>query len=161
MHHKDFVLKHDSTWKEKNEKAGLEGMKVARGLALISYRHYETYCECTIRRNSPDKFDNFKSESYQRYQGEKLGKRFNAFSYYFLSQSMDSHNVGRDRESVETALKKIKAKTLVIGITTDILFPIERTAISRRCNSGSSIPVPSIPLTGMMVFCWNMKRSKM
>ena len=118
-----FCIETDSTWKEKNEKAGLEGMKVARGLALISYRHYETYWN-TQSEETADKFDNFKSESYQRYQGEKLGRRFNAFSYYFLSRSMDSHNVGRGRESVEAALKKIRAKTIVIGITTDILFPL-------------------------------------
>src|SRR5574338_987543 len=118
-----FCIETDSTWKEKNEKAGLEGMKVARGLALISYRHYETYWN-TQSEETADKYSNFKSESYQRYQGEKLGKRFNAFSYYFLSRSMDSHNVGRGRESVEAALKKIKARTLVIGITTDILFPL-------------------------------------
>ncbi|HVT84501.1 MAG TPA: homoserine O-acetyltransferase [Chitinophagaceae bacterium] len=118
-----FCIETDPTWKEKNEKAGLEGMKVARGLALISYRHYETYWN-TQSEVTTDKYDNFKSESYQHYQGEKLGKRFNAFSYYFLSRSMDSHNVGRGRESVEAALKKIRAKTIVIGITTDMLFPL-------------------------------------
>ena len=48
-----------------------------------------------------EKIENFKSESYQRYQGEKLAKRFNAFSYYFLSKGMDAHNVGRGRGSVE------------------------------------------------------------
>jgi homoserine O-acetyltransferase len=37
---------------------------------------------------------------------------------------MDSHNVSRDRESVVKALNKIKAKALVIGIESDILFPI-------------------------------------
>ena len=37
---------------------------------------------------------------------------------------MDAHNVGRGRKSVEDALKKIKSKTLVIGIETDILFPL-------------------------------------
>ena len=42
-----------------------------------------------------------------------------------LSQSMDSHNVGRGRNSVEDALSKIKAKTLSIGIRTDLLFPVE------------------------------------
>lgn len=118
-----FCIETDVTWKEKNEKAGLEGMKVARGLALISYRHYETYWN-TQSEKTVDKYEDFRSESYQRYQGEKLGKRFNAFSYYFLSRSMDSHNVGRNRGSLEAALKKITAKTLVIGITTDILFPL-------------------------------------
>lgn len=118
-----FCIETDATWKEKNEKAGIEGMKVARGLALLSYRHYDTYWN-TQTEKTTEKYQDFKSESYQRYQGEKLGKRFNAFSYYFLSRSMDSHNVGRGRDSVEIALKKIKAKTLSIGITTDILFPI-------------------------------------
>jgi homoserine O-acetyltransferase len=37
---------------------------------------------------------------------------------------MDSHNVGRNRGSIENALQHIKAKTFVIGITTDILFPV-------------------------------------
>jgi len=118
-----FCIETDATWKERNEKAGSEGMIVARSLALLSYRHYDTYWNTQLEE-SVNKYTDFKSESYQRYQGEKLGKRFNAFSYYFLSKSMDSHNVGRGRGSVEAALAKIKAKTLVIGITTDILFPL-------------------------------------
>jgi homoserine O-acetyltransferase len=36
---------------------------------------------------------------------------------------MDSHNVGRNRQSIESALQSITAKTLVIGISTDLLFP--------------------------------------
>jgi homoserine O-acetyltransferase/O-succinyltransferase len=118
-----FAVEADATWKQKDPQAGIGGMKVARGIALISYRHYETY-QRTQSEETLDKSDQFKSESYQRYQGEKLAKRFNAFSYYFLSKSMDAHQVGRGRGSVEQALKMIKAKTLVIGITTDILFPL-------------------------------------
>jgi len=101
----------------------MEGMKAARSIALISYRHYETY-HASQSEHHVDKIENYKSESYQKYQGEKLGKRFNAFSYYFLSKGMDSHNVGRSRGSIENALQKIKAKTTAIGITTDILFPV-------------------------------------
>jgi homoserine O-acetyltransferase len=113
----------DATWKEKNSNAGINGMKVARGIALLSYRNYITY-NASQAEDGNDKMENFKTASYQRYQGEKLAKRFNAFSYYFLSKGMDSHNVGRGRYSVEAALQQIKAKTLVIGITTDILFPV-------------------------------------
>jgi homoserine O-acetyltransferase/O-succinyltransferase len=54
-----------------------------------------------------------------------LGKRFNAFSYWTLSKMFDSHDVGRGRGKIEEALGLIKAKTLVIGITSDILFPPE------------------------------------
>jgi homoserine O-acetyltransferase/O-succinyltransferase len=116
-------IENDPTWKDENEKAGIHGMKVARSIALISYRHYETYEEGQSEATN-EKTDDFKSESYQRYQGEKLAKRFNAFSYYFLSKGMDAHNVGRQRESVEAALQQIKAKALVVGIETDMLFPL-------------------------------------
>ncbi len=113
----------DATWKEKNENAGIAGMKVARSIALISYRNYITY-NATQAEEGNEKTENFKPASYQRYQGEKLARRFNAFSYYLLSKGMDSHNVGRNRMSIESALQQIKAKTFVIGITTDILFPV-------------------------------------
>ena len=111
----------DASWEEKNPEAGMEGMKVARGLALLSYRNQETY---NINQNDTDlsSLGPYKSESYQQYQGEKLAARFNAFSYYCLSQSMDSHQVGRGRGTVVSALKKIKAKTHVIGIKSDLLF---------------------------------------
>ncbi|MGZ5135308.1 MAG: homoserine O-acetyltransferase family protein [Flavitalea sp.] len=118
-----MAIEVDSSWQERKPDAGIEGMKVARSIALISYRHYETYLK-SQSENDNNPIDNYKSESYQRYQGEKLARRFNAFSYYKLSQGMDAHNVGRGRKSVEDALQKIRAKTLVIGIETDILFPL-------------------------------------
>ncbi len=118
-----MCIEADNTWKENKPDAGIEGMKAARSIALISYRHYETY-QASQSEYHIDKIENYKSESYQKYQGEKLGKRFNAFSYYFLSKGMDAQNVGRGRGGAENALQKIKAKTTTIGITTDILFPV-------------------------------------
>jgi homoserine O-acetyltransferase len=115
----------DTTWLEKNPLAGIPGMKAARATALISYRHYNTYLHAQPRSNDfpfSNGWDG--AASYQRYQGEKLAARFNAFSYYFLSQAMDTHNVGRGRESAEKALHHVRAKALVIGIETDILFPL-------------------------------------
>jgi homoserine O-acetyltransferase len=111
----------DPTWKNSDPEAGINGMKVARGVALLSYRNQETYnfyqADDDLKSIGP-----FRSESYQSYQGEKLAARFNAFSYFKLSQSMDSHQVGRGRGSVINALKKIRAKTHVIGIRSDLLF---------------------------------------
>ncbi len=37
---------------------------------------------------------------------------------------MDSHNTGRGRGNIENTLKAIQNKTLVIGISSDILFPV-------------------------------------
>jgi len=124
-----LCIENDSTWKENNAQAGLQGMKVARSIALISYRNYATYNHSQQGINeiaSEAKIDEvlFNAETYQAYQGEKLARRFNAFSYYLLSKAMDTHNVGRDRGSMKDALNKIIAKTLVIGISSDILFPL-------------------------------------
>ena len=139
-----MCIEADNTWKENNPQAGMEGMKAARSIALISYRHYETYHASQSEHNI-DKIENYKSESYQKYQGEKLGKRFNAFSYYFLSKGMDSHNVGRGRGGIENALQKIKAKTRTIGITTDILFPVsEQQFIAENIAGAEFISINSL-----------------
>jgi homoserine O-acetyltransferase len=98
-------------------------LKAARAMGMISYRHYNTYAE-TQNEKIKDKIDDFRAATYQRYQGEKLANRFNAFTYWLLSKMMDSHNVGRKRVGVEAALKEIRANTLVIGIESDILFPL-------------------------------------
>jgi homoserine O-acetyltransferase len=133
-----MCIEADGTWKEENPNAGMEGMKAARSIALISYRHYETY-HASQSEHHIDKIDNYKSESYQKYQGEKLGKRFNAFSYYFLSKGMDSHNVGRGRGGIENALQKIQAKTTAIGITTDILFPVSEQQFIAENVAGADL----------------------
>jgi homoserine O-acetyltransferase/O-succinyltransferase len=118
-----MAIEADSTWKENDPRAGNEGMKAARAIGMISFRTYDTYQQ-TQNEKSLDVLDNFRASSYQRYQGQKLSNRFNAFTYWVLTKAMDSHHVGRKRTSAEAALKIIKAKTLVIGIDTDLLFPI-------------------------------------
>ena len=51
---------------------------------------------------------------------------------------MDSNNVGRNRGSLEKALSKITAKTLVIGIDSDLLFPVsEQEYIARNIQNAS------------------------
>jgi homoserine O-acetyltransferase/O-succinyltransferase len=119
-----MAIEADTTWIERGETAGLEGLKVARSIALLSYRHYDAYGISQLE-TATNKLEHYKSESYQRYQGEKLANRFNAFSYYFLSKAMDAHHVGRTHHSVEDALLQITAHTHIIGIKKDLLFPLE------------------------------------
>ncbi|RKD96010.1 homoserine O-acetyltransferase family protein [Marinifilum flexuosum] len=113
----------DPTWKESNDEAGLNGMRVARSIALLSYRTYATY-DHSQQENENDKTDDYRASSYQRYQGEKLARRFNAYSYWHLSKIMDSHDVGRNRGGLGNALNGIKSRTLVIGVDSDQIFPI-------------------------------------
>lgn len=119
-----LAIASDRTFYANQPDGGAKGMKAARSIALLSYRGYKTY-SITQQEENDKKVDEFKASSYQNYQGDKLVKRFNAYSYWYLSKVMDSHNVGRGRRGVEKALSLIKAKTLVIGIKSDLLFPIE------------------------------------
>jgi len=118
-----LAIKADRTYYSNNPEGGQKGLAAARSIALLSYRNYHTYGE-TQKESSVEKTDDYLSASYQRYQGDKLVKRFNAYSYVALSKAMDSHNVGRGRESVEKALGNVKARTLVVGISSDLLFPL-------------------------------------
>jgi homoserine O-acetyltransferase/O-succinyltransferase len=118
-----LAIKADQTFGSLAENAGEKGLKAARACALLSYRNYEMFVK--MQTDEDEKTENFKAISYQQYQGEKLVKRFNAYSYWYLSKAMDSHHIGRNRGSMEEVLKTIKAKTLVIGISSDLLFPIE------------------------------------
>jgi homoserine O-acetyltransferase/O-succinyltransferase len=117
-----LAIEADQTWKENDERAGLNGMMAARATAMLSYRSFEGFEKRQSEKNS-EKIDEFRAATYQRYQGEKLAGRFNAFTYWRLSKAMDSHHVGRSRGSIEAALKLVKSQTLVIGIESDILFP--------------------------------------
>jgi homoserine O-acetyltransferase/O-succinyltransferase len=119
-----LAIQADQSWKEDHPDAGSQGLAAARSIALLSYRNYQTYLE-TQSEATNEKTSGFKAMSYQTYQGEKLVKRFNAFSYMRLLNTMDSHNIGRNRDKIDKVLASIKARTLVIGISSDLLFPVQ------------------------------------
>lgn len=122
-------------------RAGEKGLEAARAIAMLSYRNYTMY-ENT-QTEIKDKLDGFRAASYQQYQGMKLKKRFDADSYYTLSKAMDSHHVGRGRNSMHETLAQIKAKTLVIGISSDILFPVKEQEFLAENIPGATLEVIS------------------
>jgi homoserine O-acetyltransferase len=117
----------DSSWAQPCKNAASSGLKAARSIALLSYRNDEAYNSTQEDTFNFDK--NLKASSYQSYQGEKLVNRFNAYSYHSLTKTMDSHDVGRGRGGINQALSSIKANTLVIGISSDVLFPLKESKI--------------------------------
>ena len=119
-----MAIEADPTIYDGTPQAGKSGLEAARAVAMLSYRNYGIFGQ-TQDESSADKINGFRASSYQRYQGLKLHQRFTVLSYLCLSKAMDSHNVGRGRIGVEEVLSSIKANTLVIGIQSDILFPIE------------------------------------
>ena len=140
-----LAIEADSTWGEPSEKAGSKGLKAARGIGMITYRSYKTYA-LTQKETDQNKLDNFNASSYIEYQGSKLVNRFNAYSYWLLTKAMDSHNIARGRgESMEKVLQTITQPTLVIGISSDILCPVqELTYISSNIPNSTYAEIDSV-----------------
>jgi homoserine O-acetyltransferase len=147
-----LAIEADPTWKDNSDTAGAKGLKAARAIGMLTYRNYETFAEQQTDEEH-HKLDNYKSSSYIHHQGEKLVKRFCAQSYWLLTKAMDSHNIARSRTvtpalkggkaisptlGLGQALKQIKTKTLVIGISSDILCPnAEQKFLSKHLSKSS------------------------
>ena len=118
-----LAIEADATYHENRPGGGDAGLAAARAVALLSYRGHDAYC-ATQTEPDDNLLRDFRASSYQRYQGNKLVARFDAYSYVALTRAMDSHHLGRGRGSVAEALASIRARTLVLGITSDVLFPL-------------------------------------
>ncbi len=138
-----MAITSDPTYLENHPEAGAKGLAAARSIGMISYRNYHTFA--ATQQDDDHTLQNHRAATYQRYQGKKLSSRFTPLSYLSLSKSMDTHHIGRERGGIEVALARITAKTLVVGIETDILFPIEeQKLIADGIKSSDLVIIPSL-----------------
>jgi homoserine O-acetyltransferase len=120
-----LAIEADETWNKPVPNAGKKGLVAARAIGMVTYRNYQAY-NSTQTDFEFEKLDNYKASSYITYQGNKLANRFNAYSYWLLTKTLDSHNVARGRaEKIEEVLKEIQQTTIIIGIKSDFLCPIQ------------------------------------
>jgi homoserine O-acetyltransferase len=118
----DFYDQHEGPYR---------GLALARRLALVNYRSPSELNERfqrTWQSAVSPLGDNgrFAVESYLDFHGNKFTRRFDAGSYITLAEAMNSHDVTRNRGSLETVLNTISQPTLVLGISSDRLFPIDQ-----------------------------------
>jgi homoserine O-acetyltransferase len=106
------------------------GLALARRMALLNYRsptelndRFERSWQSGISPLGRD--GRFAVESYLDFHGNKFTRRFDANSYVTLVQAMNSHDVGRGRGGLANALSLVSSPTVVIGIDSDRLFPVE------------------------------------
>jgi len=113
------------------------GLAIARMLAMITYQSEEgmelRFARETARQSDivapsghTDFGKRFDVEGYLYYQGQSLVKRFDANSYLYISRAMDLYDVSEGYPSLEAALRRVRSKTLFIGIRSDFLFPAAR-----------------------------------
>lgn len=103
------------------KEANTLGLKAARAIGMLTYRTAESIIN--KQQDNEEKLDDFKAASYMQYQGDKFADRFDAISYYYLTKSLDTHDVGRGRGGYTAALREITISSLVIAIDSDLLIP--------------------------------------
>jgi homoserine O-acetyltransferase len=107
------------------------GLKVARGIGTITYRSGPEW-QNRFGRTRPDEpprlDEDFQVESYLAYQGEKFCLQYDANSYLYISKAMDLFDLNPEGGSNDEAptIADIRCPTLVIGVTSDILFPVRQ-----------------------------------
>lgn len=105
------------------DRLGLDGLALARQLAMTTYRSEVDFDERFGRAIEPDGRPSI--VSYLDYQGSKLIERFDPATYRILAGAMDRHDIGRDRGGLAGALEGLTAAgtTLTgIAIEDDILY---------------------------------------
>lgn len=140
-----MAIEADATYGRPEPDAGMKGMRVSRSIGLLSYRGSSAYNATQQENDTMYKVAGFRATTYQQYQGDKLCRRFDAYSYYRLTQAFDSHNVGRYRGGIESALGQIACPTLVVGISSDIIFPVSEQIYLYRHIPGARLHLISSP----------------
>lgn len=122
-----------------------EGLATARMMAMISYRTAGEFDERFGRSASTDVEPGFSVESYLRHQGQKLVERFDANCYVHLTRQMNSHDVARGRGRYPEILSELKQPTLVMGISSDVLYPLHEQQELARSIPNAELVVLHAP----------------
>ena len=119
------------------------GLALARAIAMCSYKSAELFDERFAR--NPDRAgedpgrslgERFDVAGYLDHQGRTFTRRFDANSYLVLSKAMDTFDLARGYASEAAALRRVSARVLLVGITSDWLFPAaEVRALAQRMSS--------------------------
>jgi homoserine O-acetyltransferase len=118
------------------------GLALARRMALLNYRSphelNERFERAWQSEISPlGRGGRFAVESYLDFHGNKFTRRFDANAYITVVEAMNSHDVGRGRGGLEAALSRVTARSLVLGIDSDRLFPLEGQVAIAACLPGN------------------------
>ena len=129
------LIRSDGAWLGGHYPAGegpREGMRLARKLGMISYRSAKEWSERFGRERAKDAgIDSFgiefEIEAYLESRAQSFVGAFDPNSYLYLSRAMDLFDVAEHGGSDDKAFKRLRLKkALVVGVETDILFPLHQ-----------------------------------
>ena len=113
------------------------GLGIARQIAHTTYRSAaeldQRFARIPQGGEDPLRGGRYAVQSYLDHHAHKLALRFDANSYLALTQSMLTHDLGRDRGGVEHALSLVTARALVVAVDSDRLFlPADCARLARH-----------------------------
>jgi homoserine O-acetyltransferase/O-succinyltransferase len=120
-HIAEQAIKTDSNWNDGHypDSEKVRGLEIARMIGMVTYRSSILFEERFQRLQDADQF---KVASYLNYQGVKLRDRFDANSYVTLLQAMNSHDIGRNRGSLNKACMSYQCAILAISYEHDLIY---------------------------------------
>ncbi len=149
------VIRKDPLWRNgyySHDEPPLNGVRIARKLGMLSYRSANEWVQRFGRKKSAKSeitqntfgIENtgfeFEIESYLEHLAIKFQNVFDANSYLYLSRAIDWFDLAENGQSAEEVLGQAKVKkALVLGVESDILFPIsQQKEIAEYLSSGTT-----------------------
>ncbi len=124
-----------------------QGLALARMIAHITYLSDESMRNKfgrVLRNNDEYQYSfapEFEVESYLNYQGNKFTQRFDANSYLYITKAVDYFDLEKSYGTLSQAFGPNRAKFLVMGFSTDWLYPIyqSKTIVSALQKAGKNV----------------------
>jgi len=154
------MIRRDPAWDGGNYGSGagpITGMRLARKLGMVTYRSAREWDQRFGRervdgeRQTGNAFaQDFEVEAYLEAHAQKFTGQFDANCYLYLSRASDLFDVAEHGGSVTAGLAKVRAeRVLVVGVETDILFPLAQqrelaSGLDARGREVHLVELPSI-----------------
>lgn len=119
----------------------IKGLATARMMAMISYRTADEFNARFQRSRSSEPGQPFLVETYLQHHGDRINERFDANCYVQLTRQMNTHDISRGRGEYLKVLSCITQPTLVVGISSDILYPLAEQEVLARHIPNASLKV--------------------
>ena len=125
-----------------------QGLATARMVAQVTFRSDNVFTErfgrdladADAENSGIGLWDKFEVERYLDHHGDRLVRRFDTNSYLLISKAMDLHDVARGRGGLAPAMRRVTARTLAMGISSDILYPAYQQRHIRDLVAANGVP---------------------
>lgn len=115
-------------------------LEAARMHAMMTYRTPESFTQ-RFNRTKNKELGIFNVESWLKYHGEKLKKRFALQAYKTMNHLLAGIDITRNGLSFEENIQKIESEIHVVSIDTDLLFSLQEDLETVRRAQAANVKI--------------------